>query len=171
MDIGCELKRLRKKYKLSQRELGGILGVSNQMISKLENNKVNPSNNLLNNIRREFKKEKINFQFEVYKKPEKLYTKDELNQYEKEIIETYESMKIETNQFSRISSINRVLIDINIFLEEKMFVLEGLVDNVNEEILLKIDGQLKTTLKNFERNKRRIEKLTNKGILTVGGEE
>lgn len=50
IDIGSRLRRLRKRARLSQRELAEKSGVTNAMISLIETNSTNPSVGTLKNI-------------------------------------------------------------------------------------------------------------------------
>lgn len=169
MNIGLQIKLIRKKYKLSQTNLGDILNISNQMISKIETNKVNPSKKIIDKIYNEFKIH-IKLNDDVIQTP-KTYTKDQLKEYEKEIVETYELIRDEKNKFSKIASINRTIIDLNIHLEEKMLVLESLCSDINEDILIKILNPLKTTRKNLEKNLKKINLFINDQTITIKGDD
>ena len=78
---------------------------------------------------------------------------------EQEIIETYELMRMEKNPFSKIAVIQRSLIEINKVIEENMIILETALEPLNEIISKKLKRPLKTTIKSFEKNKEKLEKL------------
>ena len=78
---------------------------------------------------------------------------------EQEIIETYELMRIEKNPFSKIAVIQRSLIEINKVMEENMIILETTLEPLNQIISKKIERPLKTTIKNFEKNKEKLKKI------------
>lgn len=161
IDISNTIKNIRKKNKLSQNELGKILGISNQMVSKLENGKVNASEKII-------KKLIELFPLEIYGYTrEKLYTKNSLKEIEKDVIDTLEIMRSEKNIYSKIALINRTLIDLNKTLEEKMITLDTLIDYNNKELLKKIKNPLKTTVKNLTKYKNRLEEIMYNNVLEI----
>lgn len=155
MEINILLKKIRKKNHLTQRGLGEILGISNQMVSKIENSKIEISAKLIKKIIEQFPDE---FSSDI--KSKKQYSKKELNDFEKEILETYELIRNENNYFAKISSINRILIELNKDLEEKVIKLETLISD-KDSFLIKnrIKNPLKTTIKNLKNYQSRLENI------------
>lgn len=166
IEISSTIKNIRKKYKLTQAQFGKILGISNQMISKLETGKVNASENIVKKIIKEFPLEIQNFN------KEKIYTKTSLKEIEKNVVETLEVMRNENNIYVKLSAINRVLIDLNKTLEEKMITLDTLLNfNTDKELRNKIKNPLKTTIKNLEKYKIRLEDIMYEKALEIIMEE
>lgn len=150
MNISSSLKILRKKYNLTQKSLAEALGLSRQMIYLMENNKAKASKKTINLLIKKFPTD--------FGKQEKKYTKKEINEFEKEILETYEMMRNENNIFSKIAAINRVLIDLNKELEGKMLILDTLItDDIN--VKNKIKNPIKTTLKNLKKYQTHLEEI------------
>ncbi|WP_336182760.1 helix-turn-helix transcriptional regulator [Fusobacterium polymorphum] len=150
MNISSSLKILRKKYNLTQKSLAEALGLSRQMIYLMENNKAKASKKTINLLIKKFPTD--------FEKQEKKYTKKEISEFEREILETYEIMRNENNIFSKIAAINRVLIDLNKELEGKMLILDTLItDDIN--IKNKIKNPIKTTLKNLKKYQTHLEEI------------
>ena len=150
MNISSSLKILRKKYNLTQKSLAKALGLSRQMIYLMENNKAKASKKTINLLIKKFPTD--------FEKQEKKYTKKEISEFEREILETYEIMRNENNIFSKIAAINRVLIDLNKELEGKMLILDTLItDDIN--IKNKIKNPIKTTLKNLKKYQTHLEEI------------
>ena len=150
MNISRSLKILRKKYNLTQKSLAEALGLSRQMIYLMENNKAKASKKTINLLIKKFPTD--------FEKQEKKYTKKEISEFEREILETYEIMRNENNIFSKIAAINRVLIDLNKELEGKMLILDTLItDDIN--IKNKIKNPIKTTLKNLKKYQTHLEEI------------
>lgn len=156
MDIANILKIIRKKYKLTQKDLGETIGVSHQTISSIERGAYKASKKTINSL---IKKFPLDFESQ-----EKKYTKKEINEFEKEILETYEMMRNENNIFSKIAAINRVLIDLNKELEGKMLILDTLItDDTN--IKNKIKNPIKTTLKNLKKYQKHLEEILDDSLI------
>ena len=150
MNISSSLKILRKKYNLTQKSLAEALGLSRQMVYLMENNKAKASKKTINLLIKKFPTD--------FEKQEKKYTKKEISEFEKEILETYEMMRNENNIFSKIAAINRVLIDLNKELEGKMLILDTLItDDIN--VKNRIKNPIKTTLKNLKKYQTHLEEI------------
>jgi DNA-binding protein len=150
LNISSSLKILRKKYNLTQKSLAEALGLSRQMVYLMENNKAKASKKTINLLIKKFPTD--------FEKQEKKYTKKEISEFEKEILETYEMMRNENNIFSKIAAINRVLIDLNKELEGKMLILDTLItDDIN--VKNRIKNPIKTTLKNLKKYQTHLEEI------------
>ena len=156
MNISSSLKILRKKYNLTQKSLAEALGLSRQMVYLMENNKAKASKKTINLLIKKFPTD--------FEKQEKKYTKKEISEFEREILETYEMMRNENNIFSKIAAINRVLIDLNKELEGKMLILDTLItDDTN--IKNKIKNPIKTTLKNLKKYQKHLEEILDDSLI------
>ena len=135
------LKKIRKKLNLTQKDFAKILKTSQSQISLYEKGiKTIPAS--------------IN----------SLLSKKEISEFEKEILETYEMMRNENNIFSKIAAINRVLIDLNKELEGKMLILDTLItDDTN--IKNKIKNPIKTTLKNLKKYQKHLEEILDDSLI------
>lgn len=161
---GNILKEARKERKMNQKKMAKILGISVSWLSKIENNKKEPSVELSKKINSFLKKNTIN----ENKNKEKKYTKEQLKDMEREIIETYDLIRSEKNVFSKIAFVNRVLIDFNKNMEESFLKLDVLIDKSDEYLSKKINRSLKSTLKNLEIKKEKILSLLRENdILTI----
>lgn len=139
------LKKIRKKLNLTQKDFAKILKTSQSQISLYEKGiKIIPEN----------LKTSIN----------SLLSKKDISEFEKEVLETYEMMRNENNIFSKIASINRVLIDFNKELEGKMLILDTLItDDTN--IKNKIKNPIKTTLKNLKKYQKHLEEILDDSLI------
>lgn len=141
MDIANILKIIRKKYKLTQKEIAKIIGVSHQTISLIERGDYNASkktvNSLIKNFPLEFK--------------EKTYSKKEINEFEKEVLETYEMLREEKNPFTAIASFKRSLINLNQEISKTSININTLEENPDfKKISIRLKKPIKTTLKYLE---------------------
>lgn len=133
------LKKIRKKLNMTQKDFAKILKTSQSQISLYEKGIKTIPENLKNYIN-------------------SLLSKKEINEFEKEVLETYEMMRNENNIFSKIAAINRVLIDLNKELEGKMLILDTLItDDIN--VKNKIKNPIKTTLKNLKKYQTHLEEI------------
>lgn len=160
MNYGDSIKKERKKIGFKQKDLAKRIGISTSYLCNIEKNNRIPSEKIKSKIERIFKKQynSLNDEKIEEKNREKKYTKKELKEMEQEIIETYELMRIEKNPFSKIAVIQRSLIEINKVMEENMIILETTLEPLNQIISKKIERPLKTTIKNFEKNKEKLKK-------------
>ncbi|CAL7878760.1 helix-turn-helix transcriptional regulator [Fusobacterium necrophorum] len=141
MDIEKISKNLRKKYKMTQKDLAKILGISHQTISLLERGKYYPSKKIIDSFIKNFPLE-----FTEKKAPE-----FKLEQFEKEILETYELLRESKNPYTAIASFRRVLIDLNQSISESSIIINTLQGNNNfRETIPRIKRPIKTTLKYLE---------------------
>lgn len=132
---------------------------------------------LLSNAKRKTKTKKINKKnikyekaYKEIKKKTKLtlpknikkhYTKEQLKEYEQEIIETYDLMRNEKNVFSKIASVNRELINLNKMLEESFLKLDLLIEEEDEFFKRKIRRPLQTTIKNLTIKTEKLKNIVN----------
>lgn len=163
MNYGKLIKKKRTELGIKQKEMAKVIGISTPYLSDIETNKKIPSKALTFKIddflEKKRRKEKKKLEIDNEMTNEKKYTKRELKEMEQEIIETYELMRIEKNPFSKIAVIQRSLIEINKVMEENMIILETALEPLNEIISKKLKRPLKTTIKNFEKNKKKLENL------------
>lgn len=144
MDISNTLKKIRIKKKMSQKDIGEILGISNQMVSKIENCKISISKDLMKRIIENFPEQFSNI-------AEKKYTKKEINEFEKEILETYEMLREEKNPFTAIASFKRSLINLNQEISKTSININTLEENPDfKKISIRLKRPIKTTLKYLE---------------------
>ncbi|WP_187106248.1 helix-turn-helix transcriptional regulator [Fusobacterium polymorphum] len=80
MNISSSLKILREKYNLTQKSLAEAHGLSCQMIYLMENNKAKASKKNINLLIKKFLTD--------FEKQGKKYTKKEISEFEREILET-----------------------------------------------------------------------------------
>ncbi|MDK4482062.1 hypothetical protein MWG00_12350, partial [Fusobacterium necrophorum] len=74
-----------------------------------------------------------------------------LEQFEKEILETYELLRESKNPYTAIASFRRVLIDLNQSISESSIIINTLQGNSNfRETIPRIKRPIKTTLKYLE---------------------
>ena len=155
MDISNIIKKIRVKKNLTQRELGEILGISNQMVSKIESGNVSISEKLLKKIVENFPKE-----FSII--PERKYSKKEITEFEKEILETYEILKEEKNPFSAIASFKRSLINLNQEISKTSININTLEENPEfKKISIRLKRPIKTTLKYLDLIKNQLIDILN----------
>lgn len=149
------LKKIRVKKNLTQKELGEILGISNQMVSKIESGNISISEKLLKKIIEIFPKELSII-------PEKKYSKKEINEFEKEILETYEMLKEEKNPFSAIASFKRSLINLNQEISKTSININTLEENPEfKKISIRLKRPIKTTLKYLDLIKNQLIDILN----------
>lgn len=170
MNYGKLIKKKRTELGIKQKEMAKVIGISTPYLSNIETNKKIPSKTLMFKIddflEKKRRKEKKKLEIDNEMTNERKYTKRELKEMEQEIIETYELMRIEKNPFSKIAVIQRSLIEINKVMEENMIILETALEPLNKIISKKLKRPLKTTIKNFEKNKERLENLlTNEHLI------
>ncbi|EFG28602.1 helix-turn-helix domain-containing protein [Fusobacterium periodonticum] len=152
MDIANILKIIRKKYKLTQKEIAKIIGVSHQTISLIERGDYKASkktvNSLIKNFTLEFK--------------EKTYSKKEITEFEKEVLETYEMLREEKNPFSAIASFKRSLINLNQEISKTSININTLEENPEfKKISIRLKRPIKTTLKYLDLIKNQLIDILN----------
>lgn len=166
MEVSKILKNIRKKKNLTQRELGNILGISNQMVSKIENSIAIPSKILTKKI--------IDlFPDEFYPFIEKKYSKINIKEFEKEIMETYELLREENNPYTAIASFRRNLIKLNQEISETSININTLQGNDNFKYTIpKIKRPIKTTIKYLESITNQLKEIIDDDYLKIeDGEE
>lgn len=155
MDISNIIKKIRVKKNLTQKELGEILGISNQMVSKIESGNISISEKLLKKIIENFPKELSII-------PEKKYSKKEITEFEKEVLETYEMLKEEKNPFSAIASFKRSLINLNQEISKTSININTLEENPEfKKISIRLKRPIKTTLKYLDLIKNQLIDILN----------
>lgn len=162
MDIANILKIIRKKYKLTQKEIAKIIGVSHQTISLIERGDYNASkktvNSLIKNFPLEFK--------------EKTYSKKEINEFEKEVLETYEMLKEEKNPFTAIASFKRSLINLNQEISKTSININTLEENPEfKKISIRLKRPIKTTLKYLDLIKNQLIDILNDDYIILGEDD
>lgn len=162
MDIANILKIIRKKYKLTQKEIAKIIGVSHQTISLIERGDYKASkktvNSLIKNFPLEFK--------------EKTYSKKEINEFEKEVLETYEMLREEKNPFTAIASFKRSLINLNQEISKTSININTLEENPDfKKISIRLKRPIKTTLKYLELIKNQLNDIINTDYIMIEEED
>lgn len=162
MDIANILKIIRKKYKLTQKEIAKIIGVSHQTISLIERGDYKASkktvNSLIENFPLEFK--------------EKTYSKKEINEFEKEVLETYEMLREEKNPFTAIASFKRSLINLNQEISKTSININTLEENPDfKKISARLKRPIKTTLKYLELIKNQLNDIINTDYIMIKEED
>lgn len=162
MDIANILKIIRKKYKLTQKEISKIIGVSHQTISLIERGDYKASkktvNSLIKNFPLEFK--------------EKTYSKKEINEFEKEVLETYEMLREEKNPFTAIASFKRSLINLNQEISKTSININTLEENPDfKKISTRLKRPIKTTLKYLELLKNQLNDILNDDYIMIEEED
>ena len=159
------LKKIRVKKNLTQRDVGKILGISNQMVSKIESGNTSVSKNLVKKIIENFPEE-----FSVIK--EKKYTKKEISEFEKEILETYEMLREENNPFTAIASFKRSLINLNQEISKTSININTLEENPDfKKISIRLKRPIKTTLKYLELIKNQLNDIINNDYIMIEEED
>lgn len=159
------LKKIRVKKNLTQRDVGEILGISNQMVSKIESGNTSVSKNLVKKIIENFPEE-----FSIIK--EKKYTKKEINEFEKEILETYEMLREENNPFTAIASFKRSLINLNQEISKTSININTLEENPDfKKISIRLKRPIKTTLKYLELIKNQLNDIINTDYIIIEEED
>ena len=164
MNISSSLKILRKKYNLTQKSLAEALGLSRQMIYLMENNKAKASKKTINLLIKKFPTD--------FGKQEKKYTKKEINEFEKEILETYEMLREENNPFTAIASFKRSLINLNQEISKTSININTLEENPDfKKISIRLKRPIKTTLKYLELIKNQLNDIINTDYIIIEEED
>ena len=164
MNISSSLKILRKKYNLTQKSLAEALGLSRQMIYLMENNKAKASKKTINLLIKKFPTD--------FGKQEKKYTKKEINEFEKEILETYEMLREENNPFTAIASFKRSLINLNQEISKTSININTLEENPDfKKISTRLKRPIKTTLKYLELLKNQLNDILNDDYIMIEEED
>ena len=90
---------------------------------------------------------------------ERKYTKSQLKEYEKEIIDTYDYMRADERFLTRIARIQRELIDLNTDLDKRITEIEFLIKDDDIHVLDRLERPLRTTLKRIESQKLRLQEI------------
>lgn len=164
MDIANILKIIRKKYKLTQKDLGETIGVSHQTISSIERGAYKASKKTINSL---IKKFPLDFESQ-----EKKYTKKEINDFEKEILDTYEILKEQNNPFTAIASFKRSLIDLNQEISKTSININALEENPDfKKISIRLKRPIKTTLKYLDLIKNQLIDILNDDYIMIEEED
>ena len=158
---GKSIKKKRTEAGVKQKDFAKKLKISVAYLSNIKAGRKKPSVEL---------KEKIDFFLQKYTTSygkEKQYTKNQLKEYEKEILETYDLMRMDENPYAKIATIKRALIEINEVVEKNFLILEIALEPRNPKILKRVERPLKTTLKNLEKNREKIEKFLVKETIVI----
>ena len=162
MDVVNILKIIRKKYKLTQKDLAKIIGVSHQTVSLIEREGYKASkktiNSLIKNFPLEFKG--------------KTYSKKEITEFEKEVLETYEMLREEKNPFSAIASFKRSLINLNQEISKTSININTLEENPEfKKISIRLKRPIKTTLKYLDLIKNQLIDILNDDYIILGEDD
>ena len=95
---------------------------------------------------------------------ERKYTKSQLKEYEKEIIDTYDYMRADERFLTRIARIQRELIDLNTDLDKRITEIEFLIKDDDIQVLDRLERPLRTTLKRIESQKLRLQEILNPSL-------
>ena len=148
-----DLKILRKKINLTQKEIAKILSVSQSTISKYEKT-FNVSEEIYNKILIKFKNE--------------ISEKDQKNNFNEEEIEGYQLMRDLIKPYSRIASINRVLIELNQAVTKASIQIETLTsDSEFKKIKHKVKAPIKTTTKFLKKILEDLEEINNNYFIEI----
>ena len=90
---------------------------------------------------------------------ERKYTKSELKEYEKEIVETYDYIRADERFLTRVARIQRELIDLNTEMDKRITEIEFLIKDNDTEVISRIQRPLRTTLKRLENQKNRLKEI------------
>lgn len=90
---------------------------------------------------------------------ERKYTKSQLKDYEKEIVDTYDYIRADERELTRISRISRELIDLNTDLDKRITEIEFLIKDNDMKVLERLGRPLRTTLKRLESQKNRLKEI------------
>ena len=90
---------------------------------------------------------------------ERKYTKSQLKEYEREIIDTYDYIRADERFLTRVARIQRELIDLNIDLDKRITEIEFLIKDDYIQVLNRLERPLRTTLKRIESQKLRLKEI------------
>ena len=90
---------------------------------------------------------------------ERKYTKSQLKEYEREIIDTYDYIRADERFLTRVARIQRELIDLNIDLDKRITEIEFLIKDDDIQVLNRLERPLRTTLKRIESQKLRLKEI------------
>ena len=90
---------------------------------------------------------------------ERKYTKSQLKEYEKEIIDTYDYMRADERFLTRVARIQRELIDLNTEMDKRITEIEFLIKDDDIQVLDRLERPLRTTLKRIESQKLRLQEI------------
>ena len=90
---------------------------------------------------------------------ERKYTKSQLKEYEKEIIDTYDYIRADERFLTRVARIQRELIDLNTEMDKRITEIEFLIKDDDIQVLDRLERPLRTTLKRIESQKLRLQEI------------
>ena len=147
------LKKIRKKLNLTQKDFAKILKTSQSQISLYEKGIKTIPENL---------KASIN----------SLLSKKEISEFEKEILETYEMLREENNPFTAIASFKRSLINLNQEISKTSININTLEENPDfKKISTRLKRPIKTTLKYLELIKNQLNDIINNDYIMIEEED
>ena len=91
---------------------------------------------------------------------ERKYTKSQLKDYEKEIVDTYDYIRADERILTRVARIQRELIDLNTDLDKRITEIEFLLKDDDIQVLDRLERPLRTTLKRLESQKNRLKEIS-----------
>ena len=95
---------------------------------------------------------------------ERKYTKSQLKEYEREIVNTYDYIRADERILTRIARIQRELIDLNTDLDKRITEIEFLIKDNDIQVLDKLSRPLRTTLKRIEIQKSRLKEVLSPSV-------
>ena len=103
---------------------------------------------------------------------EKTYSKKEINEFEKEVLETYEMLREEKNPFTAIASFKRSLINLNQEISKTSININTLEENPDfKKISTRLKRPIKTTLKYLELLKNQLNDILNDDYIMIEEED
>ena len=169
MSIGSIFKKYRENQGLSQVKMGKLLGANDRYISRIENNKINPSYKIAANFIKEFdlkKKEREEL--------EKVFLKEKIKKLkllENELIEEKREIYKEKERIKSVSSIwtNRIeikekLINVNSTLQEDVAELLILISLADDNLITQIRSSIELTIKKLNNTTKELEDVICKKI-------
>lgn len=95
---------------------------------------------------------------------ERKYTKSQLKEYEREIVDTYDYIRADERFLTRVARIQRELIDLNTEMDKRITEIEFLIKDNDTEVFTRIQRPLRTTLKRIESQKLRLQEIMNQSV-------
>ncbi|WP_320046498.1 helix-turn-helix transcriptional regulator [uncultured Ilyobacter sp.] len=173
MEKGELVKKYRLKNKLTQKELGNLIGISSKYVSNIETLRKPAPKKMVDFLVNNFniskkdteilkldKKQNKNYNLTNTNKEKSLSKREiELNKKEKEILATYDFIRENHFILSKVAHINRLLIELNNSMEKYISEIELSLFETDEELIKKASPAIKTTLKRINEKKNRLESL------------
>lgn len=164
--IGELIRKYRKLKKMTLKKLALQINITDKHLSNIELGKKGISKKTLSKIQEILSISDYEiFELQKNKKNTRPNSVELLNKREIEIINTYDYIRENSNEFSKRASVNRILIDMTTKLEESMFGLELALSDVDIEVLKKIRNPIVNTMKSLQNKIDRLNTISKKGEL------